>query len=294
MSDWNGWGGFPRSAPKRPPPAHGVQVGKIGATWWGKRWIEALERISADYSSRLARGRTYARAGRVHDLSIAPGLVGARVTGSRRSPYRVSLRIAVLSPAAWDAAVVAMGEQAVFAAELLAGRMPNEIDEAFRAAGASLFPAAAGDLETDCSCPDWANPCKHVAATHYVLGEAFDKDPFLLFELRGRGRDDVLAALRRLRGAVEPHSAPAIATVSVAGSDPAELERLRAPVAHLRFAFDPPASPGALLRQLGDPPSWRLDESPADLLAAAHGAAATLARTLALAGDSGGDGEDED
>jgi len=86
MSDWNGWGGFPRSGPKQPPPAHGVQVGKIGATWWGVRWIEALERISADYSSRLARGRTYARAGRVHDLSIEPGLVSARVTGSIPQP----------------------------------------------------------------------------------------------------------------------------------------------------------------------------------------------------------------
>jgi uncharacterized Zn finger protein len=293
MSDWNGWGGFPRPGPKQPPPAHGVQVGKIGATWWGMRWIEALERISADYSSRLARGRTYARAGRVHDLSIAPGLVSARVTGSRRTPYEVTLRIAVLAPAAWDGAVAAMGEQAVFAAELLAGRMPNHIDEAFRAARSSLFPTARGDLATDCSCPDWANPCKHVAATHYVLGEAFDKDPFLLFELRGRGRDDVLAALRRLRGAAEAPVREAIATVSLAGRDPAELERLRAPLAHLRFSFEPPASPGATLRQLGDPPSWRLDDTPADLLGPAYAAAADLARSLALAGDATRDGDDD-
>ncbi len=216
------------------------------------------------------------------------------MTGSRRTPYEVTLRISVLEPAAWDGAVAAMGEQAVFAAELLAGRMPNDIDEAFRAARSSLFPAHRGDLDTDCSCPDWANPCKHVAATHYVLGEAFDKDPFLLFELRGRGRDDVLAALRRLRGAVETPAREAVATVSLAGRDPAELERLRAPLAHLRFAFEPPASAGALLRQLAEPPSWRQDETPADLLGPAYAAAAEMARSLALAGDAAPDGDADD
>jgi hypothetical protein len=102
----------------------------------------------------------------------------------------------------------------------------------------------------------------------------------------------VLGALRRLRGAAAAPAREAIATVSLAGRDPADLERLRAPLAHLRFAFGPPASPGALLRQLGDPPSWRLDETPADLLGPAYGAAADLARALALAGDATGDAED--
>ncbi|HKE15595.1 MAG TPA: SWIM zinc finger family protein [Kofleriaceae bacterium] len=294
MSEWDGWGRFPPRARKRPPPAHGVQVARIGATWWGVRWIEALERLSSEYSNRLARGRTYARAGRVHDLAIASGLVSARVTGSRRTPYRVSLRLAALAPAAWDQAVLAMAGQALFAAELLAGRMPQDIDEAFRAGGHSLFPLAArGDLATECSCPDWANPCKHVAATHYVLGEAFDKDPFLLFELRGRGRDDVLSALRRTRAGGEPApgassdagagQGEAIATVSLDGRDPAELERLRGPIANLRFAFDPPAAGGAV-RQLGVPPSWRADETPAELLGRDYRAAAELAREIALAG----------
>ncbi|HWM84896.1 MAG TPA: hypothetical protein VNO33_03635, partial [Kofleriaceae bacterium] len=158
MSDWNGWRGFPRPPRKRPPPAHGVQVAKIGATWWGKRWIEALEQLSDDYSSRLSRGRTYARAGRVHDLAIEPGRVTAQVTGSRPRPYRVSLRLALLDEPVWDAAVAAMAEQAMFAAELLAGRMPQEIDQAFRAGRRSLFPVPGGDLVTECSCPDWANP----------------------------------------------------------------------------------------------------------------------------------------
>jgi uncharacterized Zn finger protein len=289
VSDWNGWRGFPRPPRKRPPPAHGVQVANIGATWWGVRWIEALERLSHDYASRLARGRTYARAGRVHDLAVEPGRVSALVTGSRRTPYRVSLRIARIAPADWDRAVAAMAEQAVFAAELLAGRMPAAIDDCFRAASASLFPAAGRDLAAECSCPDWANPCKHVAAMHYVLGEAFDRDPFLIFELRGRDRQEVLAGLRRLRAGTDASRPPpdTIATVSPAGRDPADFERAAAPIAHLRFAFDPPAQAGALLRQLGPPPSWTDEGGPAELLGPVYRAAADRARELALAGDDG-------
>ncbi|HYL04488.1 MAG TPA: SWIM zinc finger family protein, partial [Thermoanaerobaculia bacterium] len=257
---WSSWSPYPAAPPKLPPPAHGIRVARIGATWWGRRWIEALEKLSWQYSNRLARGRTYARAGRVHDLEIEAGKVTASVTGSRPAPYQVTLRIAVLAARAWDAAIARMAQQAVFAAELLAGQMPQAIDTAFHAAGTSLFPAQENDLEAACSCPDWANPCKHLAAMHYVLGEAFDKDPFLLFELRGRGRESVLGALRRHRagktGAAPPAQAisdgsPAVATVALDGTAAKGFERLPGPLPQLRFRIEPPASPGALLRQLG-------------------------------------------
>jgi uncharacterized Zn finger protein len=291
MRRWSRWDWYPPRPPKRPPPRHGIKVKKIGATWWGQRWIEALEKLSSEYSNRLARGRTYARAGRVHDLEVEPGVVTARVTGSHPTPYKVTLRIAVLNAAAWDTAIAEMAKQAIFAAELLAGQMPKEIDQAFLASGRSLFPAKAKDLETDCSCPDWANPCKHVAATHYVLGEAFDQDPFLLFELRGRGKDAVLGELRkrRAKGGGAPASAgaavsghEAIATVSLAGRVAEDYERFRGPVGHVRFRIEPPASAGALLRQLGAPPSWSLEESPVELLGPLCAAAGALARELAL------------
>lgn len=281
MSDWRRFSRGPRP----PPPAHGVQVAAIGATWWGKRWIEALEQISPEYRSRLARGRTYARAGRVHDLAVDGGRVVARVTGSRPRPYEVRLAVAALPPAAWDAAIAAMGQKVLFAAELLAGRMPRDIDQAFRAAGGALFPSARADLATECSCPDLANPCKHVAAAHYVLGEAFDKDPFLLFELRGRGRTDVLGALREARAGRATAAAPRrTETVSLAGRDPAELERAGSPLGALRFEFGPPAAGGPLAR-LGCPPSWTLDESPDELLGPVYRRAAERARALALAAD---------
>jgi uncharacterized Zn finger protein len=292
MSRRNRRGWHPKSAPQRPPPARGIKVQAIGATWWGVRWIEALEKLSANYMNRLARGRTYARAGRVHDLAVRPGQVTARVTGSRTTPYKVTLRIAQLDRRAWDKAIGEMSRQALFAVDLLNGEMPKEIDNAFRSAGRSLFPANEKDLKTHCSCPDYANPCKHVAATHYVLGEAFDNDPFLLFELRGRTKDDVLGALRTKRaradGAAEPgrrQRAPAAAddtTVSLSGRSPYEFEQRRGAPGNFHLRIEPPGSPAAVLRQLGAPPAWSLDETPADLLAPLYLAAGALARDLAL------------
>jgi uncharacterized Zn finger protein len=271
-----------------PPPEHGIKAGRFGATWWGQRWIGALERFGRAFSLRLGRGRNYARQGRVHDLTITAGEVHALVTGSRVEPYEVTVRLGRLDDATWERAIRAMGEKAVFAAQLLAGEMPRKVDEAFRTAGESLFPVRPKDLATACSCPDWANPCKHVAAVHYVLGEFFDRDPFLLFELRGRSKDDVLAALRRLRAAtavVEPAEGRADArpgSVSLAGLAPERYGAFRARVDDLRFRIEAPAVEGAILRQLGRPPSWRITPTPRDLLQPVVTRAATLARELAL------------
>jgi uncharacterized Zn finger protein len=279
---------YDKKAPK-PPPKGGIKVKKAGSTWWGQRWISALEELSADYSNRMSRGWTYARAGRVSNLKIQPGKVTARVTGSRSSPYHVTLRLSVLEEAAWEKIITELSRQALFAAELLTGQMPKDIDRAFRAAGQSLFPETEEELETECSCPDWANPCKHIAAMHYVLGEAFDKDPFLLFELRGRSKASVLGRLRQLRagkaarGTARPGtSSTAIPTVSLSKKALGTYERLRSPVSQLHFQIEPPASPTALVRQLGIPPSWTLQEPPAEVLAPLYSAAGAFARELAL------------
>ena len=287
-----GWSGYyPPAPPKLPPPERGIKVRKFGATWWGQRWLAALEGFGLEYSARLGRGRSYARQGRVHDLTVKDGVVTARVTGSRPTPYRVTLRLTPLPDRVWDAAIKAMASRAVFAARLLAGEMPREIDAAFRAARASLFPERAKDLASDCSCPDWANPCKHVAAVHYVLGDAFDRDPFLLFELRGKSKEMVLSALRRLRSASGATTAPstggpeaAPATTTLKGIAPERYDTFRERVDDLRFHIGAPAAEGAVLRQLGAPPSWRLGKTPFELLQAAVARAAALARELALSG----------
>ncbi len=177
-------------------------VQRFGLTWWGNRWIQSLEQLGAAYDNRLPRGRTYARKGTVHDLAITPGRVTALVDGSRARPYRVELVLATFDDDTWAAILDALAGQLRHAAALLDARMPEDVDDTLADVGVSLFPAVKGsasDLRTSCSCPDWANPCKHVAAVHYVLATRFDDDPFLLMVLRGRGRDEVLAGLRTRR-----------------------------------------------------------------------------------------------
>ncbi|MGH9005102.1 MAG: SWIM zinc finger family protein, partial [Acidimicrobiia bacterium] len=190
---WQPW--YP--PPSRPRPADGIKAksrsGAIGTTWWSQRFIAALEAF--DMGTRLTRGRRYARAGQVLDLTVEAGVVGARVQGSRVNPYTVTIRVLPLSTKDWARVEDALAARAVFLAKLLAGEMPADIEAAFAECRLTLFPASPGDLTTDCSCPDWANPCKHIAATYYLLAEAFDDDPFLILAWRGRGRDELLAAL---------------------------------------------------------------------------------------------------
>lgn len=295
MSRWNEIGWF-RPQPRRPPPAHGIKMKTTGTTWWGQRWIEALAVVLRGDTRRLARGKTYARAGRTHDLVIQGGEVTAKVTGSRATPYRVTIKVTQLPASAWTKAIAGMARQAQFAAELLAGQMPKEIAEVFRAAGTHLFPATPADLVTSCTCPDWGDPCKHVAATHYVLGEALDRDPFLLFELRGRTKAHVLDALRlaRLGDAGAPpsrrtaaHAAASpeleIPKVTLARLDPAAYDRPREDLPALPLSFDEPETHGAILVQLGAPAAWPSGDSPARLLTPLVRAAAERARSIALA-----------
>ncbi len=172
--------------------------GAIGEQWWSRRFIEVLE--SFGMSGRLARGRNYARRGQVLDCTLTQGKVSARVQGSRPAPYRVRIGVLPLTTVQWQRVLEALGAQALFRAKLLAGEMPREIEEVFADCGTPLFPRSARDLELSCSCPDWEVPCKHLAAVCYVLAEQFDDDPFAMLAWRGRGRDEVLSALRRIPG----------------------------------------------------------------------------------------------
>jgi uncharacterized Zn finger protein len=173
------------------------QRGVFAKNWWAQRWIAALERLVD--AGRLSRGRTYARKGQVLSILETGEGIAARVQGSRKTPYKITIQIEPLSDSQWEKVIDALAEQAIFSAQLLAGEMPQEIESAFEAAKVSLFPARRNDLKTECSCPDYSNPCKHIAATHYILGERFDEDPFLIFRLRGRTQEQVMAALRQRR-----------------------------------------------------------------------------------------------
>lgn len=212
MEDRNGsnsWGMNPRQA-------HGgikanSEHGSFGRNWWARRWIAAMEQLVS--GPRLMRGQFYARQGQVLSIDETKEGVTALVQGSRPRPYKVTIRLTPLSARQWNRVLDVLADQAIFAAQLLAGEMPANIEEAFSTAGVSLFPQTSYDLISDCTCPDKANPCKHVAATHYILGERFDEDPFLLFRMRGRTQDQLLSALRQRRSgstsvATQPRRSP--------------------------------------------------------------------------------------
>ncbi len=197
-----GWG-WPQYYPKKKakPVEDGIKArsrrGAIGETWWSKRWVEMLE--SLQMGARLGRGKRYARRGQVAAIAIQNKRVVATVQGTASQPYLVSIELLKITDEAWELVFDAVAERAVFAAQLLAGEMPTDIERAFNAAHVALFPRSKRELVTDCSCPDWANPCKHIAAVYYLLAERFDDDPFLIMELRGRTKSELLEAIAERR-----------------------------------------------------------------------------------------------
>ena len=170
----------------------------FGRTWWGRAWVDALEQRAKLDPNRLPRGRTYARKGTVSELHFGAGEMTARVRGSRPQPYKVTITMRTFTDGEWDTLLGVVGTQLGHAAALLDGELPGALAEQAREAGADLLPGP-GDLRPRCSCPDSANPCKHVAAVYYLVADEVDRDPFTLFLLRGRPRADVLAELRARR-----------------------------------------------------------------------------------------------
>lgn len=170
----------------------------FGGTWWGRAWVAALEQRARVDPNRLPRGRTYARKDTVQDLVVTPGEITARVRGSRPQPYRVTIRMREFTPEQWARLLDVVGSRLGHTAALLDGELPEELAAQAREAGADLLPGP-GDLRPRCSCPDPANPCKHVAAVYYVVADEVDTDPFVLCTLRGRTRGEVLTRLRELR-----------------------------------------------------------------------------------------------
>lgn len=148
---------------------------------------------------RLERARIYAREGNVLSIEFEGSKVLAKVQGSEAEPYQVSLFLNPFTEEDWNYIVETMSQKAIFSAQLLAGEMPAKIEEVFTANGLSLFPFTLGDIRSRCSCPDKANPCKHIGAVYYQLGDRFSEDPFVLFQLRGRTKEQILESLRQLR-----------------------------------------------------------------------------------------------
>jgi uncharacterized Zn finger protein len=246
--------------PARPRKVEGgIQInstrGPVARTWWSQRFLGVLE--SLGMGGRLARGRRYARAGQIVSLDIDTGGAAAQVQGSRPQPYQVRVGIPAFGKAEWGAVAQALVDDASYAAALLAGEMPRDIEQVFTAVGLSLFPAESRDLAMDCSCPDYAVPCKHLAAVFYVLAERFDADPFQILALRGRSRDALLEELRARRAATAPSGTAASGAEQPGGAPLADV---------MDRYWSAGAGPGGLLGEQPTgprtPPDALLDQVP--------------------------------
>ncbi|MGA9696840.1 MAG: SWIM zinc finger family protein [Dehalococcoidales bacterium] len=262
--------------------------GAIGETWWSKRWIHVLE--SLGMGARLDRGRSYARRGQVVSIDVQKSVVTAKVQGSRPKPYSITIRLVSLSDKDWDKVIDIMASQAIFAAKLLSGEMPQNIEEAFVEAKVSLFPRSGKDLDTDCSCPDYANPCKHIAAVYYILAERFDSDPFLIFKLRGRTKEEIIQALRKKRGQIlvekkqKSTEAEIMPDSSVTPIEDCLGNFWQAGEALDSFITNPalPEIEGAILKRLGKPPLAIGGENMTTLMTKAYAVASKAALRAAL------------
>lgn len=245
-------------SPARRAPARGKRA--FAGTWWGRAWVVALEDSALD-AGRLARGRTYARAGAVGEITVTPGAITAPVQGSRPRPYRTAVRVPVLDDAAWDTLLDAIAARAAHVAALLDGEMPETLADAADAADVPVLPRP-HEFDPHCSCPDWGYPCKHAAALCYAITAAVDADPFTLFHLRGRTKDRVLAGLRRRRSSTATGAAGADREAPPAG--------IPAAAAYARWA-----------RATAEAPAEVPAGAPADVPAGAPAEAPALAAQLA-------------
>ncbi len=256
-------------APKKPRPVRGgikahSKRGTFGERWWAKRWIGVLEGFGL--GARLTRGRSYARRGQVIEIAIEPDGVRARVQGTRTAPYDVAIQVTPLDAAQWRQVAENIAQTPRFVALLLNGEIPEDIEAAFQAANCTLFPEAIADVHTECSCPDWSNPCKHVAAVYYLIGEEFDRDPFLLFALRGIERDAILPAI-----AIEEPTRQTAPMQPEAASPPAAVQRP---------PLERPPVDAWLLRRTGRFPFWHGAVPLENALSAVYAKAGESAATL--------------
>jgi uncharacterized Zn finger protein len=255
----------------------------LGKTWWGQRFIAALEGFTD--SGRLQRGRAYSGDNRILAFAIVDGRVTATVRGNvnpyfgvyKEPHYQTRIQMTQIPAKDWDKAITRLGSSAALIARLLMNEMPDTIDAAFADVKLHLLPRSRKDFAlTDCSCPDGANPCKHIAGVYYRLAGQLDRDPFLLFELRGLSRarlNQALSAtpLGKALAALTGDEAPPITAAESFFTRP---RTSAAPPDHHAFWTGahrlpgeiepavPAAVPAILVRKAGDFPAfWERDSS---------------------------------
>jgi len=260
-------------------------MAQFSRTWWGQRFIAALEEFTDE--ARLGRGRSYASNGRIIEYTLSKGTVTAKVRGSinpyfgvyKEPIYKTSITIKAITSDDWVKVIRQIASRADLITKLLMNEMPDTIEEAFSGLGLHLLPHSERDFVTSCSCPDWANPCKHIAGVYYLLASALDNDPFLMFELRGLSRDDLHTELTRsplgkiLASALDSDEEPLVEPVTSYYTRPIR-EQATVETTHKEFWTGAKRLPSAignlsqlsvpalLIKKQGDyPPFWHKDLS---------------------------------
>jgi uncharacterized Zn finger protein len=178
-------------------------MAQFSRTWWGQKFIKALEDFSD--SARLGRGRSYARNGKIIQHQIRDGKITATVRGSinayfgvyKEPLYGVEITIKPILAADWSKVIARLGSKASLISRLLLGEVPDNIETTFAELNLHLLPHNRQDFKTECTCPDYSNPCKHIAGVYYLVAAQLDQDPFLLFELRGISRSQLQQELAK-------------------------------------------------------------------------------------------------
>lgn len=244
-----------------PPPSKPLEVegggikarskrGEFATSWWGRRWLDVIQKFLD--SGRLSRGRTYARKGQVTNLEMAPGVITAKVQGSRKKPYDVRITLDVLEDAQWEQIAEQFSQDASLTAKLINGQLPEEADALFEKLRVTIIPSNKRHLEIDCSCPDWSVPCKHSAAVIYLVGEELDRDPFLLFLLRGKSRDEFMEMVGTKEVTAKQTESP-----QPLPADYSDFWKPFDPATQPKLSFMEPKFDAVLIRRLGPFPFWQ-------------------------------------
>jgi uncharacterized Zn finger protein len=242
------WQRYPESVPlpAKDGFATSKQRGAMAASWWSRRFVDVLE--SYGLGTRMQRGRRYARAGQVLSFDVHAGILVAQVQGSRPTPYVVTVAAGSPTVEQWASVDAALAARVGFVARLLAGEVPPDLEDVFRDASVDLFPVSWSTVDARCSCPDWENPCKHIAAVLYLFADRLDDDPWLLLAWRGRSRDQLLDPMRARAGGVTATSRSAVAPWWPFGEGARLTTGLRSD--HDGGLVEPPDPPDGVLRRL--------------------------------------------
>jgi uncharacterized Zn finger protein len=240
----------------------------LRSSWWAQQWLKTLE--SFQCTDETGRGKSIARNGKVLDMQIYPGKVTAYVKGNRKIPYKIDIAIKTLLQDEWDKVLNALAGKAIFSAKMLAGEMPDSIEEVFTALDVSLFPKTAADLSAYCTCGDSGLPCRHIAVVYYALALEFARNPFVLFRLRGMDREQIIEAVRRKRAigsedvmiedeniVEDEELAGTMDQVRCSQADSQSFVNYwtgRMKNSDIKIIIEPPLVEQSLLKRLGEPP----------------------------------------